>query len=268
MKKLLTILLLMTFTKFSIAQADTSFHLVKTFPGEIADAAIDNLSNVYILTITDQLKKYNASGDSLAVYNNVRNYGKVYSIDVSNPLKVLLYYKDFSSIVVLDRLLAARSTIDLRRKNIFQVSAIGQSYDNNIWLFDSYDNKLKKIDDEGAVLLETPDLRQVFDQAITPQQIIDQNNQLYLYDPVNGLFVFDHYGTFKRKIPVAGWSNISITDKNILGISNGSLQSYNVSTLMQAQQKFPGNFSPYYKYYVSNNKLIALSKDGLHIYRF
>jgi hypothetical protein len=37
---------------------------------------------------------------------------------------------------------------------------------------------------------------------------------------------------------------------------------------MQAQQKFPGNFAPYYKYYVNNNKLIALSKDGLHIYRF
>jgi hypothetical protein len=254
--------------QFSFAQADTSFRLVRTFPGEIADAAIDNLDNVYILTTTDQLKKYNASGDSLAVYNNVRKYGKIYSIDVANPLKVLLYYKDFSSIVVLDRLLAARSTIDLRRKNILQVSAIGQSYDNNIWVFDSYDNKLKKIDDEGNILLETPDLRQVFDQGITPQQIIDQNNQVYLYDAVNGLFVFDHYGTFKRKIPVAGWSNVSITDKYILGISNESLQNYNVSTLIQTQQKLPGNFTPYYKYYISNNKLIALSKDALHIYRY
>ena len=254
--------------QISFAQSDTTFRLVKTYPGEIADAAIDNLSNVYILTNTDQLKKYNASGDSLAVYNNVRNFGKVYSIDVSNPLKVLLYYKDFSSIVVLDRLLAARSTIDLRRKNILQVTAIGQSYDNNIWVFDAFDNKLKKIDDEGNILLETPDLRQVFNQGLTPQQIIDQNNQLYLYDPVNGLFVFDHYGTYKRKIPLSGWSNVSITDKYVLGISNESLQSYNVSTLIQSQQKFPGNFTPYYRYYISNNKLVALSKDGLHIYSY
>lgn len=268
MKRLLTIIVLLTLTQFSFAQADTAFRLIRTFSGEIADAAIDNLDNVYILTTTDQLKKYNVSGDSMAVYNNVRKYGKVYSIDVSNPLKVLLYYKDFSSIVVLDRLLTARSTIDLRRKNILQVSAIGQSYDNNIWVFDAYDNKLKKIDDEGSILLETPDLRQVFNQGITPQQIIDQNNQLYLYDAIYGLFVFDHYGTFKRKIPVAGWSNVSITDKYILGISNESLQAYNVSTLIQAQQKLPGNFTPYYRYYISNNKLIALSKDALHIYRY
>src|SRR5215212_11777449 len=105
MKKLSLIITLLALMQISFAQADTAFRLVKTFPGEIADAAIDNLSNVYILTVTDQLKKYNASGDSLAVYNNVRKYGKVYSIDVANPLKVLLYYKDFSSIVVLDRLL-------------------------------------------------------------------------------------------------------------------------------------------------------------------
>src|SRR5215213_7377947 len=122
MKKFFSILVLSIAVQFSFAQADTAFRLVKTFPGEIADAAIDNLDNVYILTSTDQLKKYNASGDSLAVYNNVRKYGKVYSIDVANPLKVLLYYKDFSSIVVLDRLLAVRSTIDLRSKNILQVS--------------------------------------------------------------------------------------------------------------------------------------------------
>src|SRR5215212_7805346 len=243
--------MLLTLTQFSFAQTDTAFRLVRTFPGEIADAAIDNLDNVYILTTTDQLKKYNASGDSVAVYNNVRKFGKVYSIDVANPLKILLYYKDFSSIVVLDRLLATRSTIDLRRKNILQVAAIGQSYDNNIWVFDAYDNKLKKIDDEGNILLETPDFRQVFNVVFTPQQIIDLNNQLYLYDAVNGLLVFDHYGTYKRKIPVHGWSNVSITDKYILGISNESLQSYNVSTLIQSEQKFPGNFTPYYRYYVS-----------------
>jgi hypothetical protein len=137
-KKLFSILVIIAVAQFSFAQADTSFRLIKTYPGEIADAAIDNLENVYILTATDQLKKYNSSGDSIAVYNNVRKYGKVYSMDVANPLKVLLYYKDFSSIVVLDRLLAARSTIDLRRKNILQVAAIGQSYDNNIWVFDAY----------------------------------------------------------------------------------------------------------------------------------
>ena len=268
MKKILTIITTVLFWQSCFAQADTSFRLLKTFPGEIADAAIDNLDNIYILTNTDQLKKYNAAGDSLAVYNNVRRFGKIYSIDVSNPLKVLLYYKDFSSIVVLDRLLATRSTIDLRRKNILQAAAIGQSYDNNIWVFDGFDNKLKKIDDEGNILLETPDFRQALGESITPQQIIDQNNQVYIHDAGQGIYVFDRYGTYKRKFPLQGWQSVNITDKQILGISNHSLQTYNISTLIQSEQKFPGSFAPYYRYYLRNNKLIALSKESLDIYRY
>lgn len=266
--KIIPLLLLILFSLSSRGQKDSSFHFIKSFPGEISDAAIDNLDNVYLLSLTDQLKKYNSNGDSVAIYNNVRHFGKLYSIDVSNPLKILLYYKDFSTIVLLDRLLAVRSAIDLKRNNLLQVNTIGLSYDNNIWLFDEYDNKLKKINEEGKVLLETPDLRAVFQQSISPQQIIDQNKQVYLYDSTNGLFVFDQFGTFKRKIPVKGWSNISITDKYILGVSNHSLQSYHTSTLLQSEQEFPGSFTPFYRYYLTNNKLIALSKEGLYIYRY
>jgi len=43
----------------------------------------------------------------------------VAQLDVTNPLRVLLYYKDFSTIVILDRLLSNRSTIDLRKQDIF-----------------------------------------------------------------------------------------------------------------------------------------------------
>lgn len=262
------LILLLLFSLIVRAQKDSAFHFVKYFAGEIADAAIDNLDNVYLLSSTDQLKKYDAAGDSIAVYNNIRKFGKLYSIDVSNPLKVLLYYKDFSNIVVLDRLLAQRSMIDLKRSNLLQVSAIGLSYDNNIWAFDEYDNKLKKINEEGRVLLETPDLRTVFQQSISPQQIIDQNKQVYVYDSTNGVFVFDQFGTFKRKIPIKGWSQINITDKYISGVTTKGLHSYSIASLLEAEEIFPGNFSPYYRYNLTHNKLLALSKEGLYIYRY
>ena len=98
------------------AQTDTSFQLVKKIKGDIVAFAADNLDNLYLLNSSDQLKKINEKGDSVAVFNNIRKYGKVAQIDVSNPLRVLLYYKDFSTIVVLDRLLNVRSTIDFRNQ--------------------------------------------------------------------------------------------------------------------------------------------------------
>ncbi len=191
MKKFLAIFLFfIAFHGNASAQPDSSFTLVKTITGDIMDFAVDNLGNLYLLTSTDQLKKIDANGDSVAVYNNVKKFGKLTTVDVSNPLKVLLYYKDFSTIVVLDRLLNMRNTIDLRKHGIFRVSAVGQSYDGKVWLYDELDNKLKKIDEEGKLLLETPDFRQLFDVAPKPQKIFDQDGFIYLYDTARGFFVF------------------------------------------------------------------------------
>src|ERR1700753_28195 len=128
---------------------DTTFKSVRSIEGDIVAFTVDNLDNVYLLSSTGQVKKLDANGDSVAVFNDIKKYGEATLIDVSNPLKVLLYYKDFTTIVVLDRFLTVRNTIDLRQQNILQVTAIGQSYDNRIWLYDELENKLKKIDEDG-----------------------------------------------------------------------------------------------------------------------
>src|SRR5688500_490308 len=127
------------------AQTDSLFIPARMITGDIVDFSVDNLSNVYIIYQNGQLKKLNSKGDSLAVFNDIKRDGKIFTIDVSNPLKVLLYYKDFGTILVLDRLLNVRTTIDLRRQSLFQVKSVGQSYDNNIWIFDELESKLKKI---------------------------------------------------------------------------------------------------------------------------
>src|SRR4030095_15038608 len=163
MQRIIYILLILAGGMRSGAQQSTPYKLIANIKGDVVDFTLDNLDNVYVLTSTDQLKKYNSNGDSVAVFNYVKKFGKVSAIDASNPLKILLYYKNFSTIVVLDRLFAVRNIIDLRKLNIFQVNTISRSYDNNIWLYDETDNKLKKIDDEGKTLLETADFRLLFD---------------------------------------------------------------------------------------------------------
>ena len=262
-------MLLLLSSHVADAQVSTVTAPLKKVPVAITDLAVDNLDNLYLLTTTDQLKKYNAEGDSVSAYNNVRSYGKLHAIDVTNPLKLLLFYKDFSTIVILDRQLTARTAIELRRKNILQAGAIGLSYDNNIWLFDEYDNKLKKINEEGTVLQETPDLRTVFGFALQPQQIIDNNNTVYLYDSKQGVFLFDHYGTFRKKVGITGWQRIAVFDKYIYGIdANAAFNNYNTATLLTDQRKLPAALHGTYNYLVANNKLFAWTRDSLHIYTY
>jgi hypothetical protein len=85
-----------------------------------------------------------------------------------------------------------------------QAKAVAQSYDNNYWVFDELENKLKKIDDNGKILLESADFRILFSDAFSPQKIIDENGMLFLYDEQKGWLLFDYYGAFKQHIDYAG----------------------------------------------------------------
>jgi glutaredoxin-related protein len=268
MQRTLNIFLILTFV-VSIsakAQKEALYKLIASIKGDVVDFAVDNLDNVYVLTSTDQLKKYNANGDSVAVFNNVKKFGKVSTIDVSNPLKVLLYYKDFSTIVVLDRLLTVRNTIDLRQQNIFQVNAIGQSYDNNIWLYDEGDSKLKKINDEGKTLLETADFRLLFDEAPRVKNIYDQDGFVYLYDPQQSVFVFDYYGALRNKILISGWEDFKVAGKFIFGINNDTLHRYEINTFRLDEEKLPVPLKNSLRVNFTSARLYALKKDLLEIY--
>ena len=250
------------------AQADTTFSLLRIIPGDIESFTVDNLDNIYILNSHNQVKKLNANGDSVAVFNDVKKYGKATLLDVSNPLKVLLYYKDFATIVVLDRFLNVVNSIDLRKQNIFQAKAVAQSYDNKVWVYDELENKLKKVDEEGKTLFETPDFRQLFGQAPVPQKIFDQDKLVYLYDSAQAVFVFDYYGALKNKILITKWQNFKIAGKYIFGSNADTLHRYEISSFRLDEWKMPEEIFRSRAFNFSSTRLYALKKDGLEVYSY
>ena len=246
---------------------DSSFSLVKTYKGDIAGAAVDNLDNLYVISSTGQVKKFGPKGDSIGVFNGVRAYGNLTAIDVTNPLKPLAFYKDFSTVVILDRFLASRSSLSLRKYNVLQPSAIGLSYDNNVWVFDTYDNKLKKIDEAGNLLLQTDDFRTLFNQSFAPQKIINENGFVYLADSASGVFVFDNYGTYKRRLPLKNWNAIDVTNGRIVRINSNAIVVYNPVNFSEKSFAFPSSFRPYLHSFTTGNKFVTFSPDSLRIYR-
>lgn len=270
MKKFSAILIACLFSLITYGQHDSilKVSMVRKLTGEIKDFTTDNLGNIYLLNFVNQIKKVNERGDSIAVYNDVRRYGKIYSIDATNPLKVLVFYKDFSAIVVLDRLLNARTAIDLRKQNILQVSTVTSSYDNNIWVFDELDSKIKKIDDNGNVLLESTDFRQVFDSVPSPSVMYDRDGQLYLYDAGKGLLVFDYYGAKKNNYQILHFSDVEVIDKNTITARDSShLLLYKPATLQLFSFSAFNRQDNFRKIKFNGNKIYCLSKKGdLEIY--
>ncbi len=240
----------------------------KSIKGDFSYAMPDQLGNVFALTRSGQLKKYNANLDSMGVFNEVRRYGKLYSISADNPLRSLLYFKEYRIILVLDRLMQVINKIDIRKANIFQAQAIAQGYDNTIWVFDDQESRLKKLDLNGKLLFETADLRLVFNETLKPSTIFDAAGFVYVYDEQKGLFIFDYYGALKNRIALIGWTAVQALGKNIIGLKNGKIMVYTPGEIDIKEMQLPDYISRGDQFRFTSNALYVRDSTGISQYEW
>ncbi len=177
------------------AQSTDTLALIQTLPISANFATTDNLGNVYVLGTDNALQKFNADGTRLARYSNNR-LGPATSVDATNPLKLMLWYADFRTVVFLDRSLTELGSLQLDAVGFSLVRNVAMSFDGNLWVYDEALFKLKKITPEGSVLFETPALNQLVASPPTADDLREIGNQVFLADQRQGIFVFDQYAAW------------------------------------------------------------------------
>lgn len=240
----------------------------KSIKGDFSYCMPDQLGNVFALSRSGQLKKYNANLDSMGVFNEVRRYGKLYSISADNSLRCLLYFKEYRIILVLDRLMQVINKIDIRKANIFQAQAIAQGYDNTIWIFDDQESRLKKLDLNGKLLFETADLRLVFNETLRPSTIFDAAGFVYVYDDQKGLFIFDYYGALKNRITLIGWTAVQALGKNIVGLKDGKIMVFTPGDIDTKEMQLPTRISTAQQFRFTSNALYVRDSTGISQYEW
>jgi hypothetical protein len=140
MKKRFFILSLVLLSMFSIWGQKKSVSLLSTQSISASTfVGIDVLSNFYYIE-NDVFFKKNKS--QLWQYKNL-SLGKITKIDLQNPLKIVLFYEDFNSVIILDNQLNEIQKINFFETNSSIIaSAVGISSQNRLWVFDTLSQKL------------------------------------------------------------------------------------------------------------------------------
>ncbi len=211
------------------AKNDTiNFSLVLKIPVSSKIISSDKLGNLYVIDESDRLVKYNSSGELLSTLNY--NYsGSISSIDVSNPMEIFLFYKELNMVILLDNNLAFRGKISLQDWGITQAACIARSYENGIWVFDAGDLQLKKFNREGKLLQSSGNaLDFAGSDKLNPTNCYENGNRLLLSDSLNGLFLFDVFAGFIKRIPVQNLKSVQLLDTEIVYLQNNIVVIYNL----------------------------------------
>lgn len=175
-------------------------------------------------------------------YKNVP-LGKITSVDYINPLKIIVFYEDFNTIIILDNQLNEIQKINLFDidKTIF-ASQIGMASQNQFWIYNSLNQQI----------LLFNYLNNTFKNIGNPTQenikyTQSDFNNFYWIDDNNNWFAIDIFGKVILLANIPPWENIQIidTDKLLFSqdntlycLNNKSKAIYEIEIVEKSFQKF------------------------------
>jgi hypothetical protein len=184
------------------------------FPVPCDRFVMDDLENIYFVC-DDHIEKYNLEGKLLFRSSDL-GYGDIYSADASNSLKPFVYYRDQNVIVTFDNTLSSQgNAIDLKTQDFGQVELVGASRDNCFWLWNTSGQELIRVTQDMRVINTSPNIGSITGLSITPVQIIETLDAVFLCDPDLGLLEFDIFGTFRRRHPIAFVGEVGVRNNMI-----------------------------------------------------
>lgn len=239
MKTVLSLAVILFSSYFIQAQeSSANWKVIKRIKHNADFMTTDKLGNLYLAN-KNFIWLYNNKGDSLAAFNS-RRYGEISTIDATDPYKILVFFNDYNLILFLDNYLSINGEpIDLQELGFDQISMVCQSRAKGIWVYDPIKQKAIHLDNNYKVTKETINLYQWFNKRISPTSMIEYNNTLFINEAASGLYVFDHFATYQKKIPIKGLVDFQVLDDGFSYLNEQSFCNYIFKDFSEKCKKLP-----------------------------
>ncbi len=180
----------------------------------------DELGNLFFMENQAFFRK---SGSRIFSFSNV-DLGEISAVDMGNPFKILLFYQDFNSVIILDNNLNELSQrLDFTGETQFNnVLFVGNSSQNNIWLY-ADDNKLHLYNYETLSEELQTQAMTFYEQDFKALGLVSTFKRVWIQSETEAL-EFNEYGNYVRTYPVDGPARIFPFQKGILVLKEGKFE--------------------------------------------
>ena len=224
---------------------------------------VDKLENIYVINGAE-IVKYNPNGKVLYRYSNTIN-GAITSVDVTNPLRILVFFREANVLVFLNQQLSKLSDpIDIYDIAGSEASMVGASSEGGFWAYSTDRQSVLLINQQWVKTQETQNLNSWIGGAeIT---FIKEYNQKVYVGLANKMLVFDMFGLYLTTLHFSNESSLSMVNGKVnyvksreLFLFNPQLKTevvYNLSLYSNCEKAF----SYADKIYIINNLGVLIYK--------
>ncbi len=241
----------------------TAYTLLSKIPSEGGSFTTDNLQNVYVYR-GNSIKKYDARGNMLFNYSD-KNYGAISYVDANDPLKLLVFFKDFPEVVLLDNTLSVNGNPFNPADAGFPLTTLAcTSHENGVWLYDAQNFQLVRMDVNLNITQKTSNLAQALEIPLNPNFLMEYNNLVYMNDSVQGILVFDSYGTYYKTIPITGLTSFEVRGDDLFYVKKNKVYSFHLKTIMEDATRAPDTLAGEVR--IEKNLLFEKYRDSVRVY--
>lgn len=158
--------------------------------------SLDNLGNIYAVH-DGVIIKTDTSGNILHTFSN-KTSGTFDIIDAGNPLRILAYSKEFSTVFFFDNKLAVQSTVNLREQFFYDVNCVATSNSDGFWMYDNNQNKLFKYNYLLKNTAQSQPFNLLVSDALNITGISENDKWLICHNSGVGFMLFDRFGSYLK----------------------------------------------------------------------
>ncbi|KAA1244572.1 hypothetical protein [Aquimarina sp. RZ0] len=183
--------------------------------------------------------------------------GKLTSVSIRNPLKIILFYESSNTVVLVDKYLSEIKRINFNTIADFKaVTRVSAANDNNLWIFDSNTQLLEVFDTDSDKTLATT-------QPINEIPIVQRGNFNYCWilTPTK-LFRYNIYGSLLDTIENKEFLDIKIINDDLIMHKDDGI--YYLSIAHQEIEKINLPQIPVKQFYVTNEILYIYHQSKIY----
>jgi hypothetical protein len=237
--------------------------LLKTVEGDFDFMTTDHIGRLY-LAKGHELFLYSHEGELMYQFSDLSR-GKITHLDCANPLKLLLFYPDYSQITFLDNTLSrTRENVDLNTLELELAQLACASFDNGFWVYDPISFRLIRFDQSLRITNEVSNINQLVGAELNSIQMMESEGWLYMNDPAHGVFVFDSFGTYSKLIPIPGAQRFQARSNGVFFLVDDKVMKFNSVSLETTEIALPE--TGFITVSIENKCLFILTKEGVNMY--
>jgi hypothetical protein len=198
------------------------------FADKLYESVTTDLQGNVFLSMGSTLDSYTADGIKLLNYSDP-TWGNISQVDAGIASKILVFYQESGTILLLNNELSPiNGPLSLFDKGLMTVSLAAMGNPNKIVLYDEANQDLI-ITDLSLNMLSQTHITFPGEFHPTDMQVVPEH-RIALLDTLNGICLFDFFGTFEKMIPIPEVQAMQFMKDQIIYLKDNTLYRYRIPT--------------------------------------